>query len=183
MQTNQFPDRPSTGPRAKLMIEPSRPCSLVFTCKAAEVNLPRFLSRGIIFAAAGLALVACCSVHAAETAPAPNGKSRKAGLDPREPGLSVQFPDAARVRGISQGHADACVLVDGQGRPLDFLVTSETDPAFGRALVDYLRTATFQPALQHGVAVPARCAFPATISPARAGRSPSRCWTPVPAEP
>jgi len=113
----------------------------------------------MIFVAAGLALAAFTSVHAAESVPAPNGKSRRAGLGPRETTFALDFPDAARARGIAEGRAEACVLVDGQGRPLDFLVTGETDPAFGRALIDYLRTADFQSALQQGVPVPARCAF------------------------
>ena len=141
------------------MIESSRPCSAVFTCKAAEVNPLRFLPRGIVLAVVALALGAFTGLPAAEAAPAPSSKPRKAGLDPHGPVFTVQFPDAARARGISQGHAAASVLVDGSGRPVDFLVTSETDAAFGRALVDELRTATFQPATQQGVPVPARCAF------------------------
>ncbi len=123
------------------------------------MNPLRFLPRGPIFAAVGLVLAACPSLNAAETAPAANGKSRRAGLGPRESDLRLDYPEAAKALGISHGRADACVLVDGQGRAIDFLVTSETDATFGRALLDYLRTATFQPALQQGVPVPARCAF------------------------
>lgn len=106
----------------------------------------------LIVAFATLALVMQVSA-------ATGGKSRRAGLGPREPSLKVEYPNSARSRGISQGRAEASVLVDADGKALDFLVTSETDPAFGRALVEELQRLTFQPALSQGVPVPGRCAF------------------------
>jgi outer membrane biosynthesis protein TonB len=122
--------------------------------------LPRFLPRGLLAVSLGLLLVPVATVHAVPSFfPSKESKPRRAGLGPREPALKVEFPNAARARGISHGRAEASVLVDADGQPLDFLVTSETDPAFGRALVKQLQTCKFQPAMLQGEPIPARCAF------------------------
>jgi len=119
----------------------------------------RFFSRSLLLAGLGLTLAAATRLHAIQSAPAKEDENRRAGLAPREVALKVEYPSAARARGVSHGRAEASVLVDADGTPLDFLVTSETEPAFGRALVERLRTMIFQPAMSHGFPVPARCAF------------------------
>jgi outer membrane biosynthesis protein TonB len=91
--------------------------------------------------------------------PFKHGEYRPAALGPREPKLNVDFPSAAGVRGIAHGFATVAVLVDADGKPLDFLVTSETDDAFGRALVAELETLAYQPATLRGAPIPARCGF------------------------
>jgi len=123
------------------------------------VNLPRFLSCCLILAGLGLTLVPVATVQAIQALPSKGSEDRRAGLGPREPALRVEFPNAARARGVSHGRAEASVLVDADGKPLDFFVTSETDPAFGRALIEHLQTLAFQPAMVGGQPVPARCAF------------------------
>ena len=112
-----------------------------------------------MLAGLGLTLVTVARVHAIQTSPSKDSEDRRAGLAPREPALRVEFPNAARARGVSYGRAEASVLVDADGKPLDFLVTSETDPAFGRALIETLQTLVFQPAMLKGLPVPARCGF------------------------
>jgi len=122
------------------------------------VNPRPILSRCLLLVGLTLALAPAARVHAIQSSPK-ESENRRAGLAPREPALKVEFPSAARARGVSHGRAEASVLVDADGTPLDFLVTSETDPAFGRALLEHLQTLIFQPAMMHGLPVPARCAF------------------------
>jgi len=120
----------------------------------------RALSCSLMFVGLGLTLVSPAPVYAVQDQSTfKESDNRRAGLGPREPALTVEFPNAARVRGVSHGRAEASVLVDADGMPLDFLVTSQTDAAFGRALLDHLKTLAYQPAKMRGRPVPARCGF------------------------
>jgi outer membrane biosynthesis protein TonB len=119
------------------------------------MNLPQVLSRSLIVACVGLTLG-----HAATALPPfKDSEYRRPSLGPREPALKVEFPSAARARGVSHGRAEASVLVDADGKAIDFFITSETDAPFGRALVEHLQSLVFQPGMLRGTPVPARCGF------------------------
>src|SRR3954469_2593134 len=124
------------------------------------MKTPFIPSRLFFLLGLGLALAPAITVRAASDAPRfKESEYRPAGLGPREPGLTVDYPGAASVRGISHGRAEVNVLVGADGKPLDFLVTSETDAAFGRALLGHRQTLAFRAATLRGVPVPARCGF------------------------
>jgi TonB family protein len=79
-----------------------------------------------------------------------------AALGPREPELKVDFPGSAMMRGVGAGRATVAVQVDERGKPIDFLVVSHTYPAFGDALLDHVRTLSYQPARWKKQPIPSR---------------------------
>lgn len=81
---------------------------------------------------------------------------KPATLGPHEPQIKVEFPGAAASRGVPKGSATLSVLIDADGRALDFLVTRYTDRAFGVALLEEARTLEFQPAVLSNLTVPSR---------------------------
>jgi outer membrane biosynthesis protein TonB len=119
--------------------------------------------------------------------PFKDSEYRAATLGPREPKLNVDYPGAASAHGVAHGYATVAVLVDADGKPLDFFVTSETDAAFGRALVEKLETVAYQPATLRGAPIPARCGFTyefqagGTINVMNASESRSTLGRPKPA--
>jgi hypothetical protein len=142
------------------MIEWRGPCARDGRGHPEPVNSPRVLARCLLLVGLGLTFALSPAARAAEEPPHfKDGEFHPAGLGPREPQLRVDYPDAARVRGVAHGFAEVSVLIDADGKPLDFLVTGESDSAFGRQFVDYLETRAFQAATLQGVPVPARCAF------------------------
>jgi hypothetical protein len=82
-----------------------------------------------------------------------------AGLGPRQATPEIPFPGAATTRSIPKGKAVLSILVDADNRAVDFLVTSATDPAFGKALEEIAPRLTYQAARLKGTAIPARYAF------------------------
>ncbi len=122
------------------------------------MQLHRLFARGLLLGS--LALVLATVTNGADDLPLfKEGELQPAALGPREPKLNVDYPGAASTRGVAHGSATVAVLVDADGKPLDFFVTSETDSAFGRALVEKLEKLDFQPATLRGAPVPARCGF------------------------
>lgn len=114
------------------------------------------LAAGLLFAR----LVFPTPARAAEEFPPfKESEFQAAGLAANETSLQVDFPTAAIARGVTTGRATVSVLIDADGQPLDFLVTMQTDPAFGQALLEKLQTRTFQPAKLRGRPIPARCGF------------------------
>ena len=95
-------------------------------------------------------------VHGKEKKPAPPKAYEPAALDAREPQLRVEFPGGARTRAATSGTASVSVFVGADGSARDFLVTSYTDPAFGKALEEKARTLKYQAARMNGVPVPGR---------------------------
>jgi len=79
-----------------------------------------------------------------------------AALGPHEPELDLPFPGPALTRSIPRGTARVAVLVDADGKPVDFLVTAASDPSFGDALLVDLKRRSFQAEKLNGVAVPGR---------------------------
>ncbi len=82
-----------------------------------------------------------------------------AGLGPRQATPEIPFPGAATTRSIPKGKAVLSILVDADNRAVDFLVTSATDPTFGKALEEIAPRLTYQAARLKGIAIPARYAF------------------------
>jgi len=120
---------------------------------------PRLLLLGTLFAALGAAFSPAHAASTDDNPPFKESEFRPATLGPREPGLQVDFPTAATARGIGHGRAVVNVMIDSDGQPLDFIITSQTDPAFGKALLEKLQTTKFQAAQLRGVPIPARCGF------------------------
>lgn len=117
-----------------------------------------FLTRGLL--SGGLVLALATTAAGADDLPLfKESEYHAAGPGPREPKLNVDYPGAASSRGVAHGSATVAVLVDADGKPLDFFVTSETDSAFGRALVEKLEKLDYQPATLRGAPIPARCGF------------------------
>jgi hypothetical protein len=87
------------------------------------------------------------------------GEYVPAGLGPKQPRPEIPYPGAARARSLPKGRAVVSLLVDADDRVVDSLVTSCTDPIFGKALQDYLPNMTFRAARFKGTAVPARYAL------------------------
>ena len=127
----------------------------------------RFKSRGRRFHC-GLVLVAGAAaigwfMPAAAAASTPPGfppfardEFSPAGLGPREPELQIDYPGGATTRSIAKGSAVVSVLVDADGKALDFLVMGYTDKAFGSALLARAEHLTYQAAKLKGTPVPAR---------------------------
>lgn len=86
----------------------------------------------------------------------PKGEFKPAALGAREPRLEIDYPGGARKRGVTKGIAVVSILVGADGQPLDFFVSSATDPAFGTALLERARLLTFEPAMFKGTPVAAR---------------------------
>lgn len=77
-----------------------------------------------------------------------------AGLDPQAPELKIEFPAAARNRGLAEGWARLSVAVDAGGNAVDFILVGYSDPAFGRSLLEWVKPLKFQAAKYRGKAVP-----------------------------
>ncbi|ACB75928.1 energy transducer TonB [Opitutus terrae] len=119
---------------------------------------PHKLGRGVfaLLLALGVAPLGWGAVSSPDF-PALNEREFKpAALGPREPRLEIDYPGGARMRGVTHGRAVVSVLVGADGQPQDFFVSSAADPAFGAALLDRVRTLTYQAALFRGTPVPAR---------------------------
>lgn len=117
--------------------------------------VPAFLPRFVVLVLSVLCL-ALVPLSAKEK-PAKKAKAYEpAGLHPREPQLRIDFPGGARTRAATSGWATLSVAVGADGKARDFLVTSYTDPAFGKALEDKARTLEYQAARLNGTPVPGR---------------------------
>lgn len=117
----------------------------------------RFPCLALLLAAVS-ALLPLTAAAREKPARPPKGYSPVA-LAPKEPDLRVEFPGSARARVVPTGTASVAVYVGADGKLRDAFVTSYTDPAFGKALEEEVRTLRFQPARLRGVAVPGRMEF------------------------
>lgn len=79
-----------------------------------------------------------------------------AQFGPHQPRLYIDFPGGAAARSIAQGSATASVLVGADGKTEDILSAQYTDPSFGKALADELKSTRFSPAKYKNVNIPAR---------------------------
>jgi len=84
------------------------------------------------------------------------GEYKAADLGPKEPEVTVEFPSSADTHGIANGTARVSILVDAEGKGVDFLVTGCTGKAFGAALLARAKDLKFQAAKFKGAAVPSR---------------------------
>ena len=60
----------------------------------------------------------------------PAGEYKPADLGPKEPEVVVEFPGSADTHGVANGTARVSILVDAEGKGVDFLVTGCTGKAF-----------------------------------------------------
>lgn len=79
-----------------------------------------------------------------------------AQFGPHQPRLYINFPGGAAARSIAEGSATVAVLVDANGKLEDLFTFRYTDPAFGKALNDELKSTVFAAATYKKVAIPAR---------------------------
>jgi TonB family protein len=78
-----------------------------------------------------------------------------AGLGPREPELQVDFPGGAASRSLATGSAVIAVLVDADGKAIDFQTMGYTDKAFATILLERAHALSYKPARLKGTAIPA----------------------------
>lgn len=79
---------------------------------------------------------------------------KEPGFPERSPFIDVQFPGRAAFDGVATGTASVGVLLDQNGRPLDFLLIRYTRDYFGQALLEEAKRSEFTPKQIRGTAVP-----------------------------
>jgi hypothetical protein len=112
-----------------------------------------------------LTLSSAAGVNPPGYPPFPKAEYKPAGLGPREPDISVDFPGAARAHGLAHGNAVVSVLINAEGKAADFLVIGCTDQVFGTALMEEAKTLKYQAAIFQGVPVSARYNLGYTFTP------------------
>ena len=70
--------------------------------------------------------------------------------------VEPRFPDELKNRAIYDGEVRTVVLIDGDGRLADWLLTSYTHPIFAREASEVLQQWRFEPARRHGEPVDVR---------------------------
>jgi TonB family protein len=68
--------------------------------------------------------------------------------------MHVAFPGRAAYEGVPEGNATVGVMLDREGKPVDFLLLRYTEVFFGEALLEQARHQQYAPRRLLGVAVP-----------------------------
>ncbi len=82
-----------------------------------------------------------------------------------DPFIKVQFPGRAVYDGVATGRATVGVMLDQQGKPVDFLVIRYTKDYFGQALLEETQRREFTPKTVDHAAIPAPFVFTYLFEP------------------